>query len=182
VIPFFEKNKAWFIEAFNISHPFTIGNLQASPEFTGFEFSIALLLVAGTIGALYFFAKRKGATGIGLLFGSSALFIWLTILLVAPRIEKYTQHAYIQFLKEKGRENAYVASFFKSYAVLFYTQVQPGNKVLQAEVKTLATRRKLDRPAYFVARTDKKNEIMNRYPLLDVYEEKNGYVFFQRLP
>ena len=85
----------------------------------------------------------------------------------------------IEFIKEKAEEDAYLQSFYKSYAILLYSKrnIPEDSKVFDIDWLTEGA---VDKDAYFVLRIDKKDEIMSRYSNIKVIEEKNGYVFCKR--
>ena len=163
------------IERGIITHPFTAGNLQANPEWPLLYSLVGLLLLAGVWVAAYGFKKdlhRKFHT----LLITSLAFIFLSITLFTPGAERISQKAAIDFIKEKAREDVYIHSFYKSYAVLFYS-----NRGIPDDKRAFSTQwltsKEIDKDAYFVMRIDKKAEILNRYPNIEVLYEKNGYVF-----
>lgn len=201
--PIFDKNKAWFIEKFNITHSFTVGNLQGNPGWSGWESLIGVLIILGMIFSLMKIKKGKTLKGFRLMGVVSVIFIYATIIFIAPGAEKYSQNAAIEFFKSKKGEDVYVQSFYKSYAKLFYPQLEKFNDdhpfmVLWNEKKKTVTEKiidtkelyftrwlaegDIDKTAYFVVRIDKKEQTLNRFKKVQVLYEKNGYVFCIREP
>lgn len=101
--------------------------------------------------------------------------------LIVPKVEDISQGAAIDFYKRHQRENAYITTLgFKSYAHLFYGNVQPGNELTQNE-QQLATGQLL-KPAYFVVKIQQRDEFLSIYPELKQIGAKGGFVFFRRSP
>ncbi len=178
LIPVFIANKGYFIEKGLITHSFTIGNLDADPGWNYLHSIIGVILIAGLLASLILFKKRIQLK-LRLLFFSSLVFIFLTMLFIVPGAEKISQNAVIEFIKDKADEDVYLQSFYKSYAVLFYSkQVVPKDpKVFNIDWLTEGA---IDKDAYFVLRIDKKEEIMSKYSNIKVIDEKNGFVFCKR--
>ena len=177
--------------------------IYAESNWNGFAIIPPVMIIIALITAIYFSTKQKAQTGVWILFITSALAINLATVLFVPNIERYSQGAMIDFLKEKNQEDCYKEVIgYKSYAHLFYGQRQPDdnrNPIFLAWLKTThpqteytaATYRSLfsrwlvygdiDKPAYFVTTVRKKNDFI-KLPGMEFIGEKNGYVFFKRLP
>ena len=179
LLPTFDMFKQKLIKAGIISHPFTVGNLQANPGW-GFTDSLAgIILISGIILFLIFIWKKNVVRGISTIYVSSLIFIYLAIVTITPKIEEYSQKAVIDFYKKAGQNGDYVYSFYKSYAVLFYTNKKLSEKRYDDELEWMLNS-VIDRNVYFTMRIDKKNEILKNYPQLEVMYEKNGYVFCKK--
>jgi hypothetical protein len=122
---------------------------------------------------------------------------------IVPKIERYTQGAHIDFLKEVREENAHISTLdFHSYAYHFYgriTQERAEEKRLFLEKKfggkaklqkTPYSQQKdawnihllqdsLSRPAYLVCKIGSKVEF-DKHPNLEKVKEKNGFIFYRR--
>ena len=191
-----------------INDEFALGNLQAEANWTGFERIIPVLFLAGTI--LFYkatFSAQKNPRLLLPALGVFIVFIWSTVVLLLPRIEEYTQHAAIDFYKEKGKESCYIETQgFKSYAFLFYSNRLPSDYDNPEQIKYIE--RQLDemvkeghsritsyglcnlfwmvhgttdRVAYVVTKPSEKKE-MEKFPWMVKLYEKNGYVFYKRDP
>lgn len=178
LMPFFIDHKDFFISKGIISHSFTIGNLEADPGWNFLHSLIGLFFIVSLFISLLFINKSLQLK-IKLLFGSTLLFVYLTMFFILPGAEIISQHAVIEFIKEKSKEDVYLHSFYKSYAVLFYSQQEiPMNKQI-FDTKWL-TSGDIDKDVYFVMRIDKKEDVLNKYSEVKVIYEKNGYVFCKR--
>jgi 4-amino-4-deoxy-L-arabinose transferase-like glycosyltransferase len=178
LIPLFIASKDYFIENGLITHSFTIGNLEADPGWGYYHSIIGLFFIVSLFFSIFLIRKRIQLR-IYLLLFSSLLFVFLSLVFILPGAEKISQRAVIDFIKEKADENIYIKSFYKSYAVLFYSkQPVPENKKV-FDIDWL-TNGDIDKDAYFILRIDKKEEILKRYSKIEVIQEKNGYVFCKR--
>ncbi len=201
--PIFDKNKGWFIEKLNITHSFTVGNLQGNPGWSVWESIIGVLLIAGMIFSLIKIKKGKSLKGFRFMAITAIIFIYATMIFITPGAEKYSQNSAIEFFKSKKGEDVYVQTFYKSYAKLFYPQLEPfsdehpfmliwNEKKKDVTEKIIDTKElyftnwlaegDIDKTAYFVVRIDKKEQTLNRFKKVQVLYEKNGYVFCIREP
>jgi 4-amino-4-deoxy-L-arabinose transferase-like glycosyltransferase len=174
--PIFDKYKHWFIQQKWITHPFTVGNLQADVGWTGFEVLIGILFIVGIQVGIGHLRKVKNLNGFSWIAISSVLFIYSAVLFITPKVEKYSQNSAIEFFKSLKGKDVYVNTFYKSYAMLFYTGAVPQENEEVFNLGWLVSGN-IDKNAYFVIRADKKNETLNRYQEVKVLYEKNGYVF-----
>lgn len=191
-----------------IKDEFAVGNLNADANWTGVEIIIPILFLSATI--LFYratFAAKQNQRLLLPSLGLYVLFIWTTVVLLLPRIEEYTQHAAIEFYKEKGKESCYIETQgFKSYAFLFYSNRLPSDYDNPEQIKYIE--RQLDemvmeghsritsyglcnlfwmehgttdRVSYVVTKPSEKKE-MEKFPWMVPLFEKNGYVFYKREP
>ncbi|UCH14895.1 MAG: glycosyltransferase family 39 protein [Bacteroidales bacterium] len=182
LIPHFDKYKQQLIDTGWIKDEFAIGCMQAEAGWSGIESVISIILISGIIVFLLSCKRKNFQKGILSLFIASALFIYSSILIITPGIEKIAQNAVIEFLKDRHKEDAYFGTIgYKSYAHFYYTKKQvPVNK------KSLNTQwlltGNIDKKAYFSIKIDKKDKILPLYPDLEVLYEKNGFLFCVRNP
>ncbi|MBR5469376.1 MAG: glycosyltransferase family 39 protein [Paludibacteraceae bacterium] len=177
VVPFIDSYKHWL---YRIVDEFTIENLQATSQWYGFEWIVGVVLFVGTI---YFiaFANKQTKNVIFVLFASSLIFIFSTMLFVVPQVEKYTQGAIIEFYESKRGEDCYMLSFHKSYAPYFYSLRQPENNCSN---KQYLYNGELDKPCYFVVRNVQRT--INKFEVeasgAELLYTKNGFSFYVRYP
>jgi 4-amino-4-deoxy-L-arabinose transferase-like glycosyltransferase len=181
LLPVFDKYKQWFIDTGKVTHSFTIGNLQANPGWVGWEWLIGVFFLVGVVYSIYWIRKGFLTKGFQLFAISSTLFIYLAIVFITPKVEKYSQNSAIEFMKSMRDKDVYLGTLYKSYAMLFYTDAQPAENKNALKIDWQLTG-DIDKPAYFVVRIDKLNENLNRYSDLEIVGEKNGYVFLKRSP
>ncbi len=179
-LPFINKYKESLINSININDEFAIGNIRADVFWSGFESVIGLVLLSGVILFMFNYRVKNFRKGILYLFISSVLFVYLSILFITPRIEKYSQNAAIEFFKDLKNKDVYVGTIgYKSYAHLFYTEKKMPVNRKSYDMEWLLSG-DIDKKAYFSMKKDKKNKLLAKYPELKVLYEKNGFVFCVR--
>jgi 4-amino-4-deoxy-L-arabinose transferase-like glycosyltransferase len=178
LLPVIKEHKEYFIHKGIITHSFTIGNLEAVTTLGWGHSMIGVVFLLGVFSALFLY-KRHLFTKIVTLFLSTLFFIYLSMIFIIPEAEKISQNAVIEFIKEKKDQDVYIQSFYKSYAVLFYSnqQIPKDNRIFDIDWLTAG---ETDKDTYFIFRIDKKEEIMKRYPNIKIVHEKNGYIFSKR--
>ena len=189
-----------------IKDEFALLNLQADVKWTGFESLIAITFLLGAI--LTFIAVKKHKLKyLYYGFGLNLLFIYLTINVIVPKIELYSQHAAIEFYEACSKHDCYIETHgFKSYAYLFYSKRTPKdyeNKNQQRIIEEILTDWEkdgnsrlssfpaanlywmehcpIDKPAFIVAKCTSDNELFLNKELTKLYS-KNGFSFFVKMP
>jgi 4-amino-4-deoxy-L-arabinose transferase-like glycosyltransferase len=178
--PLIEKFKPYLLKSNLIKDEFAMANLQASSNWMGWEWLIGLLFLVMMI-TTYFASKNKSNNFFIILITSCLITFDLTIALITPNIEPYSQGAAIEFYKSKANEKCYITPYgFKSYAYLFYADKQKPDNPKHTDQNWLLTGA-TDLPVYVVSKNIKKNEFLERYPNFNVMYEKNGYVFYKKI-
>jgi 4-amino-4-deoxy-L-arabinose transferase-like glycosyltransferase len=178
LLPVFNIHKQLLVTKGIVTNQFTAANLNADPGWTIPYALISLPLIIGLITGL-FLKFRNLRLRLGIIGVSSLLFICLAIYFITPGAEKISQNASIEFIKEKSKKDAYIHSFFKSYAPPFYgNQPVPIDK--RVNDRYWLTKGDIDKDVYFVERIYDKDEILRLFPRLEFLYEKNGYIFFVR--
>jgi heme/copper-type cytochrome/quinol oxidase subunit 4 len=181
LLPFVAKYKAEIIDSGIIKDDFALANLQASVHWNGFEFLIGLGFLIAVIIAIYFFNKKRIVNAALLVFAASLITVNLTTLIFVPKIEKYSQGAAIEFYKYLQDKDVYVETlYFKSYAQLYYTEKSPVKNPLSYDIEWLL-KGDIDKPAYFVARLNRENDIKQYHEQLREIYRKNGFIFYKRI-
>jgi hypothetical protein len=180
LLPVFNHYKLWLVSEGYITDLFTASNLKADPGWTVPYALIGIILLIGLAYSL--FAKNINSTiRLRIIAFSSLFFIVLSVYFIVPGAEKISQNASIEFLKEKSKEDAYVFSFFKSYAPPFYSNQQvPRNSLVNN--REWFINGEIDKKVFGIARIQQKDEILTSYPEFEFLYEKNGYIFFVRHP
>jgi 4-amino-4-deoxy-L-arabinose transferase-like glycosyltransferase len=206
VLPFIDKFKASLLNSGSVRDPFAAANLQASGNWGGYEWIAGILLAAGLIAGLLQM-RRRPERAIGILFGTTLLVTAAAAALFAPRVDNYSQDAAVEFWKSKAGKPVYVETlYYKSFAHYFYAQTKPdvkNNPAYQnwrkaqttmlpagksrSEFETEMQRNwmltgAIDRPAYFVCKINREEQIKQEYPQLKKIGSKNGFVFWERAP
>jgi hypothetical protein len=151
-----------------IKDVFVQGNLQAPVYWAGWEFLIGLVFALAVI--YYLFTKKLHT-----LMAASLVTIMAYMAIVVPKIEGYTQATVIDFYIAKAGQKVYIEPVgFKSYAHLLYFQKPAGSPAGDV----LLAAKKLDRPAYFIMKTDAEDEF-KYHPNLIFQKEENGFLFYK---
>ncbi len=201
-IPFF---KPWLLSSNLIDDQFAVENLKANVAWSGFEWLIGLLFLIIIIFCLTKIkqGQRKFIYGI---FLSSLITTYCLIMLIAPKIEQYSQHAAIEFYKACAKNNIEVETIgFKSYASLFYGEIKP-EMVKNDELKKYLVHKAVELEnigvnvstsfglihthwlidgnikgnACFVAKITDEEVVKKNCPNLKMLYKKNGFIFYVR--
>ena len=178
VFPLLTEHYDWLLSKnFSFIGPFTEAALQRDVHWSGYEWFVGLFLILGVIVASVQILRRDWS-GMLILHLVVLLFVFASISLFTERVEGYNQRVAIKFYKSLRGQDVYVNTLgFKSYSHLFYFDKQPGDE--DDSIERLMTDQ-LDRDAYFVMKVNKKDMFLERYPELEVLNEKDGYVFTVR--
>jgi len=164
-----------------IRDPFAVDCLKANVGWQGYEFVVSLVLITGIwLFAIWWFRHRQRAVYV--LTGLVAVFIFLSMYLIAPRVEMYSQRAAVEFFRSVSDEDAYVLTLgYKSYAQYFYGKSRDHQHVNSKDENWLL-KGDIDKPVYISAKSYKKEHYQGNYPDLHLLYEKNGFAFFKRIP
>ena len=160
---------------------FALANLEADVEWKKIFILPGLLFAFSVIESFILFKQHRYQQALALLLISCALSMQVLLTVFVPRIEKYSQHAAIEFYKTLQGKDVYVRSLgFKSYAPYFYSRVKPGQRPESKDMEWLLCG-PVDKPTYFVSKITRKEKILEEHgERLIVLYEKNGFVFYQR--
>lgn len=177
-------DKALKNSADGISDPFAKSQTLADAGWQWYDGWPGLIVLVSIPVLLVFYRKRYIYEFIIISTFSLVLMLTCLTFTIIPKIEKYTQGAYIDFLTNlKGKDVYVVTGDFKSYAQYFYFQ-KPG--LSQAEMaasfdKSWYKTGDIDKPVYFIYRNKNAQEA-EAIPDIEKLYEKNGYVFYLRKP
>jgi hypothetical protein len=178
-VTFIDRFKPYLLQPGKVKDQFARANLNAQVEWSGWEKLPGVLLLAGII--IFVLRANKNIRGaLVALFITSLIGINLTILLITPKVEPYSQGAAIEFYESKQGQNVLVEPLrFKSYAHLFYTMRPPQfTRSLADSIKRFNTHQEL--PVFYVGKIQNREENEREMPYLQFLYEKNGFVFYQR--
>lgn len=175
-----ERFRNFIIDKNLINDQFAMANLQADANWLGFEWIVALLLLGGILFYVIRINSEKRIVPTIALAASLAMFHFGAMVLFVPRAEAYTQHAAIAFFKSLPQHDCYVKTLgYKSYAELYYFEKPMPSHDSVSNTNWLLYGN-IDKPAYFISKNTKKEEIVNEFPFLQIIGEKNGFVFYLR--
>jgi 4-amino-4-deoxy-L-arabinose transferase-like glycosyltransferase len=181
-LPFADKYKQAIIDADIIKDKFGLENLKANVNWTGFEWLIGAVLIVGVGLMLVFVNKGKMKWGIIGIFLISLFTVNMASVVIAPRIEQYSQGAAIEFYQSLQNKDCYVETInFKSYAHLFYSKKKEQKNPNSYNMDWLL-KGPIDKPTYFVSKITSVDDIIASYPELKELYRKNGFVFWLREP
>ncbi len=178
-LQFVAKYKDEIIAKNWIHDDFTVANLGAEANWSGFEFLIGIVFLITVISIFIFIKKERILNRAVLLWSATILFTFSILLFIVPKIEKHSQLALIEFFESKAGEDVYLKNIhFRSYATYFYGETQaPDNKNFYNDQWLLTG--DIDKDVYFVTKIHRA-PLLEEYPELKRIGEKNGFVFYLR--
>lgn len=179
-LPMLAANKEALLATGWIKDQMAVENLKAPVQWTGVELLPGLLMLG--LSSVLIFSKAR-LHPVRVVFSALLINLFSTqfaALLLAPRIEGYTQKAVIDFYKGLKDKDCYVESLnYLSYAQYFYAQKLPP-AMDEKVVRPWMLKGTTDKDSYFVSKiTDADNNLQN-FPGLIELERKNGFVFYVR--
>jgi 4-amino-4-deoxy-L-arabinose transferase-like glycosyltransferase len=167
--------------------PFAQANLNAQVPWTGWEGLSGIFLLGIIVLSVRYFKSQEAFQGFLLLFGGTAVFLTLVLILYIGKIEGITQRASIEFLKTLRGKPCYVLTIgYKSYAQLFYAAPSPDDKPLYEDPdqwREYLLKGETDREVYILTKnTTEKDLLAWGLPDIQRLYEKNGFVFYKRPP
>ena len=198
--------KPWLINSNLIDDAFAIENLKADVHWSGYEWLIGVVFLSFTYFSL-FKIKRRQLKYIYGLFLSSLFAVYFIILLIAPKVEQYSQRAAIEFYKACAKHHFTVETIgLKSYATLFYGELDPSLKTNESFNHYIDIRRNefeaskinvnisysllhtywtLDiassQAACFVAKITDEKVVKEQCPQIKEVYRQNGFIFYTRI-
>lgn len=164
-----------------IRDPFAVACLKTDAGWHGYEPVVAVVLLTG-IAWFAILWKRNRFRAICILTGFVSAFMFLSMHLVAPRIEMYSQRPALEFFESVSGQDAYLLTLgYKSYAQLFYGKARDHDNKQYRDEKWLLTGN-IDKPVFLAAKSTTTGEYLAEYPDLVLLYEKNGFTFFKRIP
>ncbi len=164
--------------------PFAKGNLEAEVRWTGLEVIPAILLLGLLIAYEWLRRKSQFQNGLWVLLGGMPFFLMLTLYFFIGRIEGYSQRAAVEFFEGlQGKAVSADTYGYKSYVPLFYGRPQSkGQYCFQnKDCQDQLLYGSLQQPAFIITKIHKA-EPLNSIEGLEKIGEKNGFVFYRRIP
>lgn len=168
-----------FVESMQlIKDDFALACLQTPVVWSGFEWSVSLVLVVTLVACLGIQSPIRKV----LCFWVGFLaFLILFIAVYIPKIEAYSQKPAIAFMKRFAGQDVYISTIgYKSYAQYFYAaRKEFAFQTEKGEADFLLTE-DIDKSVYFVAKKNMLNDILKAYPQLEYEETAGGFVLLSR--
>jgi 4-amino-4-deoxy-L-arabinose transferase-like glycosyltransferase len=176
-VPFFAMNLGAFIPY--VKNEYVKAAMQAEVHWSGWESLIGVLMIIFLYLGLRRINRKKFISAAWILFGGTAIVVFLASSVIVMKVERYSQGAAIDFFIARQGEDCYAQSLgYKTYADLFYTQkVKPANEYYY-DINWLLTG-DIDKPVYFSTKIDRVKKYEQYKDLKELYR-KNGFVFFKR--
>lgn len=203
LVPFL---KPWLLASNLIDDQFAVENLKANVHWSGFEWIIGVVFLSLSLFSL-FKINKKQFKFIYMLFVASLFSVYCLIMIIAPKVEQYSQRAAVEFYKQCAKNNINVETMgFKSYATLFYGQLDVSLKTDTSFINYLELKRNemealninldvsyglmrthwmLDfethKPSCFVAKITDEEVVTKHNPFLKELYRQNGFIFYIRV-
>ena len=161
-----------------ITDDFAIACIDRSIQWGGYEYLIG---IAFGIILVHAVLKLRGIKQMASILLSSVLFVYFLMLLVVPKIEKYSQAPAISMISEFQGKQVWISTLgYYSYAPFFY-----GHKMERAckdcnEVEFLL-HGETTREVYFVTKITALKTIREQNPQLEIIKQKGGFVLLKRI-
>jgi hypothetical protein len=169
--------KEWLLKPGRIHDEFARGNLHATVIWSGWEIFPGLVLLSGII--LFIVFHKKNYLSLLFLFLASLISVNMATVMIAPKVEGYSQRAAIEFYISKQNEKCIVEPLgFKSYAHLFYAQrLQQFSGIEENMIFTVPLPKDVN--VYAVIKTQDADAYEKKYSQLKRLYDKNGFVFYK---
>jgi 4-amino-4-deoxy-L-arabinose transferase-like glycosyltransferase len=164
-----------------LKDPFAAASLNVSVNWSGFESIIGVLYFVAVLLAVILFYKKQTWKGILFLFYSTAICLFIYLVAVVPKIEKYSQGPAIDFYQTLQGKDVYVWPIgFKSYAQYFYAK-KPASPVYGEADESFLLKGNITKPAYFVVKITNTgfDSTCNNCTLI---KQEGGFKFYKREP
>ncbi|MBA2248960.1 MAG: glycosyltransferase family 39 protein [Chitinophagaceae bacterium] len=159
--------------------PFAVASLNVAVNWDGYESYIGILYYLLIIFSIILFYKKKNKQGIAILFYSTASCLFIYLVAVVPKIERYSQGPAIDFYQTIAGQEVYVWPIgFKSYAQYFYAK-KPIAPVYGEADENFLLKGDIKVPAYFVVKITKTgfDTICKNCTFI---KQEGGYKFYKR--
>jgi 4-amino-4-deoxy-L-arabinose transferase-like glycosyltransferase len=162
-----------------VEDKFAQANMEADVFWSGLEGIVGMILVIAIVVGIIQLRKNNFQKAAVVLFGGTALTVFMASAIIVPKVERYSQGAAIDFFIERQGENCYVNTLgYFSYAHLFSVQKEAPTNPNSYDEQWLLTGN-IDKPAYFVSKVDRIDNYKQYTELKELYR-KNGFVFLKR--
>lgn len=162
-----------------LKDPFAAASLNVNVHWSGFESYIGIGYFIAVLLAIYFFSKKKNRQAMLFLFYSTAVFLFIYLIAVVPKIEKYSQGPTIEFFESLQGQDVYVWPIgFRSYAQYFYAK-KPISPVYGEGDEDFLLRGDITKPAYFVIKNTNTafDSLCNNCTFI---KQVGGFKFYKR--
>jgi 4-amino-4-deoxy-L-arabinose transferase-like glycosyltransferase len=167
--------KGWIHDSFEIAC------LNTNVGFNIFELAAVIILPLFIIVAYRFFSLGKNRIAWITIISGSIVFNFISLMLIAPKAEQYSQNSLIEFCSGKQNPNYIVTTKgFFSYAPLFYAKLTKLKKPISWPI-SYGHKFPPDKKVFVIMKMDKDYRIIKYYHDLKLLYVKNGYVFLEKV-
>ena len=162
-----------------LKDPFAAASLNVNVNWSGFESLIGIGYFLAVITAVYLFYKMKNRIATYTIFYATAIFLFIYLIAVVPKIEQYSQGPAIKFYESLQGKDVYIWPVgFRSYAQYFYAK-KPASPVYGEADETFLLRGNITKPAYFVIKNTNVafDTLCNNCALI---KQEGGFKFYKR--
>lgn len=167
-----EKIKNWIFQNIEIKDPFALANFKQNIEWGGYEWLPGLLMF---LVMVVLFVKTGWKTRFKVMFPLIFAAFWSAIVMITPRVEKYSQGPAIAMYEMIGNQYPGVVVYpygFKSYAHLFYSRKKPGmGNDWQEEMQK-------GHKVFVVTKVIHEEEFQNKFPSMKPVMRKGGFILW----
>lgn len=162
-----------------LKDPFAAASLQVEVNWGGYESFIGIAYFIAVLFAVIMFSKKQNFKGILFLFYSTAVCLFIYLLAVVPKIERYSQGPAIDFYESIRGKDVYVWPIgFKSYAQYFYAK-KPASPVYGEADEIFLLEGNIDKPAYFVVKMN-NHTFDSTCKGCSLIKQEGGFKFYRR--
>jgi hypothetical protein len=162
-----------------LKDPFAAASLNVTVHWSGFESLIGIFYFVLVLAAVILFYKKKNWIAVLFLFYSTAVCLFIYLLAVVPKIERYSQGPAIDFYQTLQGKDVYVWPIgFKSYAQYFYAK-KPASPVYGEADEQFLLKGEIKKTAYFVVKVTNTgfDSTCNNCTLI---KQEGGFKFYKR--
>jgi len=160
-----------------IKDDFAIACIDTAVHWGGFEYLVGLLFGIILIIAVFYFQGIKQVLTIYL---STAVFVFMFMFLLVPKIEQYSQGPAIGFISAFKGKPVWISTLgYKSYAPFFYSD-KSQRACNDCDEQEFLLHGDTGREVYFVAKVTAMQSILDQNPQLVFVEKKGGFVLLKR--
>ncbi|HXR83239.1 MAG TPA: glycosyltransferase family 39 protein [Hanamia sp.] len=162
-----------------LKDPFAAASLNVNVHWSGFESLIGIIYFVAVVFAIVFFYKKQNWRGLLFLFYSTAVCLFVYLIAVVPKIEKYSQGPAIDFYESLQGKDVYVWPIgFKSYAQYFYAK-KPATPVYGEAEEQFLLKGNITKPAYFVVKITSTG-FDSTCSNCKLIKQEGGFKFYER--
>jgi 4-amino-4-deoxy-L-arabinose transferase-like glycosyltransferase len=164
-----------------IKDQFTLACLNTAVNWSGYEPLIGIIYFIVVLISVIMLKRNNFFKGFITLFYATSFCMFFYLFSVVPKIEKYSQGPYINFLQSIKGQDAYVNTYgFYSYAPFYYFQKMTGGNPENRNKEWLFTG-VIDKPVYLITKVNYK-DTFDRHPDCRLIKKEGGFLFYLRLP